>query len=798
MFPSRSFRWLSLTALAAAPLVLGGLTCDTSHIPPVPGDFSTYTVVSLAPGLDLEQRARDAMLQAQPGTIIEFPAGFYEMDSELNLDVSHVVLRGQGMNQTTLSFRNQTQGAQGIVVTADAVVIEDLAVEDTKGDGIKIQLANGITIDRVRVEWTNGPKKTNGAYGFYPVDCENVLIQNSLVSGASDAGIYVGQSEKIIVRYNTVKFNVAGIEIENSRDADVYLNEVFDNTGGILVFDMPGLPKLGSVNSRVFLNSIHDNNTPNFAHGGAVGLVPAGTGILVLANDEVEVMSNAIFDNDSIGVAIAAYASTTLPLSPNPPGFPAYDGYAEKVSIHGNTMLNNGKSPDGTNDISVGIGLLFFTIGHPGIPDIAFDGVRDPAKVLPGGELPDDLRICVWGNGAAEFGDLHGFQGAPTLDPAPYDCRHPAQPPIVLDPPVPMPPATPGYTPAQIDALCNAPGTGVNWAAIDVNCPELGDYRLFATGDPTQGPNAGGVPFDLTTPLFSDYTTKYRFAFLPPNGSGGVQPAQWSDTEPFDFPVGTIIAKTFTYQRDFRNPALGERWMETRLLIRRASGWVGLPYVWEDDRSRATLTPGGTSRDVSWTHFDGSLRETRYRIPNTSQCVSCHNGFTGADPIGPKARLLNRDLAYPGGTQNQLDHWIATGFLAGAPAIPSSQMPRLPVWNDVADGTQDERARAYLEVNCAHCHNPLGRARFSGLHLAADVAYGSELGICKTPTAAGTGSGDLPYDIVPGDPSQSILVYRLASVDPAIKMPELAKGLVHEEGLALVTAWIQSLSGGCP
>jgi len=775
-----------------------GPSCDPQAVKPVPGDLSSYQVVTLAPGADLEARARAAMLAARPGTVIDFPAGFYEIEGELNLDVSHVALRGKGMDQTILSFRNQGAGAQGIVVSADAVVIQDLAVEDTKGDAIKVQLANGVTIDRVRVEWTNGPARTNGAYGFYPVDCENVLIQNSVVKGASDAGIYVGQSEKIVVRYNDVQLNVAGIEIENSRQADVYLNRVTRNTGGILVFDLPGLPKQGGRNVRVFLNAVFENDTPNFAHGGAVGLVPAGTGILVLANDEVELMSNFVHDNGTIGIAVASYVATFLPIPAPAPGFPVYDAYPERVYVHGNTLTNNGTTGDPDTDFGVLLPALFMGAGAPHVPDIIYDGFLDPAKVQPDGQLPPHLRLCVHENTGASFGTLGGL-AAISLDDTPFRCVHPSQPTVALDPPLPLPATPPLHTPEEIDALCNAPGTGVNWAAFEVDCPELASYRLFAGGDPRQDPSPGGVLYDLTTPLFSDYATKYRFVFLPPASPGDPpQPALYDAETALDFPLGTIIAKTFTFRLDQRDPSLGERWIETRLLIHRATGWVGLPYVWSEDRARATLEPGGTHRDVSWVHFDGETRVTRYRVPNTSQCTACHSGPDGDEPIGPTARLLNRDLAYPSGVENQLEHWASNGFLAGLPALPVSELPRLPVWNDPNDGTLETRARAYLEINCAHCHNPQGRARFSGLHLAASVPVGSSLGICKPPVAAGTGGGNLVYDIVPGDPASSILVFRMASVDPAVQMPELSKSVVHAEGVQLIASWIATLPGSCP
>jgi uncharacterized repeat protein (TIGR03806 family) len=168
----------------------------------------------------------------------------------------------------------------------------------------------------------------------------------------------------------------------------------------------------------------------------------------------------------------------------------------------------------------------------------------------------------------------------------------------------------------------------------------------------------------------------------------------------------------------------------------------------------------------------------------------------GADPIGPKARLLNRDYDYGGGAENQLAHWSAMGWLSGAPADPATA-PRLPVWNDPADGTLEERARAYLETNCAHCHRPQGRARSTGLWLEWDRPFGSETGLCKPVQAAGPGTGGLQYDVVPGDPMMSILVFRMEQVAAQIKMPELGRSVTHDEGVALVADWIEALPGSC-
>jgi len=348
-----------------------------------------------------------------------------------------------------------------------------------------------------------------------------------------------------------------------------------------------------------------------------------------------------------------------------------------------------------------------------------------------------------------------------------------------------------GATDASCEpAVCGEAGVGVNWNAAFVDCPRLSDYRLFATGDPTEAPTLPGIPYDLTTPLFSDYAHKLRAVFLPPGTS-----ATYDADAAFDFPVGTVLAKTFQFLDDLRAPELGGEVVETRLLIHRPTGWVGLPFVWNGARTEAVLTPAGDSRAVTWIDLAGAPRATTYEIPSTSDCTICHGASDGDAPIGPKARLLNRDFAYVGGDENQLTHWSAAGVLSGAP-VPAAA-PRLPVWDDPNDATLDERARAYLESNCAHCHHPLGVARFSGLVLTAAEPLGPTTGVCKSSQAEPAANGGHEFDIVPGDPAASVLRFRMDSVAPGIRMPELAKSVVHDEGVDLIHDWIASLPGNC-
>jgi uncharacterized repeat protein (TIGR03806 family) len=315
----------------------------------------------------------------------------------------------------------------------------------------------------------------------------------------------------------------------------------------------------------------------------------------------------------------------------------------------------------------------------------------------------------------------------------------------------------------------------------------LSQYGLFVGNGGSQEPAEGVIPYDLNSALFSDCALKYRFLRLPPGTH-----ATYSDRDAFEFPVGTMIAKTFAYPRDARDPSLGRRLIETRILERKSEGWVGLPYIWNAEQTEATLELAGGTQDVEWIHGDGKPRTNNYIIPNANQCKGCHKAGETVTPIGPKARHLNRDFAYSSGVENQLEHWTRQGALSGAP--PAAQAPKLAVWDDPKSGTLEARARAWLEINCAHCHNPDGPARNSGLDLLASQRNPTAFGIYKPPVAAGRGSGGREFDIVPGQPDKSILVFRIDSTDAGIMMPELGKRLVHKEGLALVREWIGAMA----
>jgi len=314
----------------------------------------TYVV---APGTDAAEKLQEALILAKDGDIILLAEGRYPLFDGLSLDVDGVTIRGAGMGATILDFADQKSAGEGLLVTSDNVVLEDFAVENSKGDGIKTKGSDIITFRRLRVEWTGGPEASNGAYGVYPVESTDVLIEDSLVRGASDAGIYVEQSDRIIVRRNRAEFNVAGIEIENSYNADVYDNVAMRNTGGILVFDLPNLKQNGGRNVRVFNNEIVNNDTPNFApEGNIVATVPMGTGVLIMANRNVHVFKNRFDNNAMIHIGVVSYFEDYEDddYQPHPRG----------IVIRDNDYGRGGFEPSGE------VGLFFAEAAGGEIPDV--------------------------------------------------------------------------------------------------------------------------------------------------------------------------------------------------------------------------------------------------------------------------------------------------------------------------------------------------------------------------------------------------------------------------------------------
>ncbi len=351
------------------------------------------------------------------------------------------------------------------------------------------------------------------------------------------------------------------------------------------------------------------------------------------------------------------------------------------------------------------------------------------------------------------------------------------------------------------------------WAPVrffaDGQPADLAEWNLLRVAGGRLQLNRDVLPYDLNTALFSDYAHKLRTVWMPKG-----QAANYDPDDEFDFPVGTVFSKTFYYPRgdgeavlrsyddgpDLRGGGLElskVRLVETRLLLRRDSGWVALPYVWNREQTQAKLMRGGELVSLELVAADGGRENADYAVPDQNQCAGCHGTdmkSKALHPIGPKARHLNRDFAYDDGLQNQIARWTRAGYLKGAPA--PQQAPRDADWHDPA-APLEARARAYLDINCGHCHSPKGPGNTSGLWLNAATQEPLRLGRCKLPIAAGHGTGDHRYGVVPGKPDESILIYRMRSDDPSVMMPELGRSVVHEEGVKLIRDWIAAQQGQC-
>jgi parallel beta-helix repeat protein len=857
----------------------------------------------------------------------------------------------------------------------DGITIEDMTVLDTPGFSIKVSDSNHVVMRRLRAMWSsadsnpsdaiddrggmdpmvpstldvtcqhalsfpqstgtftdaNGVPRTyqtdsrNGGYAIYPVLSNDVLLDDVMAVGASDAGIYVGQSNRIIVKNSEALMNVAGYEIENSDDADMFDNVAHCNVGGFLVFDLPGLNQYGD-ETRVFDNYSGYNNTVNFSPGGVVTGVPQGVGMLQLGYDETEIFGNTIEFNRTVGFVAASHELLDGNID-NPDK--RMDLYPEGIYVHDNVFTTNGTLPQppdagiivcaagtgpgfddippciptGINDSDTSLlpaliaikGAIALDGYGPTGAHIAWDGMYDHAaydcdlapEFLPrvdangkpqytGADQPacryDKYKFADPANPATrrhpQYWMCIGDTGDPDGNTFSVDSRKflnfentdPTDPPITdidthdcpalfgtqlapLDPAV-VAPYVPGAggdaepTQEEIDAICaDYSGTTVNRAALQYNCQRLSQYNLFADPtDPRHGANDGGLPYELTTALFSDYASKYRFVFLPPGTS-----ATWQEgnaampNATLVFPVGTVIAKTFSF-KDGAN----ENVVETRLLFHRQGNggayWEGMPFIWETDgaghRTDARLAIAGGTAAVSWNYPDPDPAVAAtyvgstdiYTIPTANQCGNCHindDKEPGDSPIGPKVRLLNRVMDYGSGPENQLQHWVELGLLTGAPALAldashvatnAQRLPRFNVPNDAfkvptveqarldqmsaAEIDKEMRARAYLETNCAHCHNPKGLAQSTGVFFDVFRKVNVNHGVCKRPTTAGSSSGGHEFDILPGSAAESILSYRVHATTPGARMPPVARSVVHTEGVAVVDDWITSVIDG--
>jgi len=373
-----------------------------------------------------QKELQERLIKAAPGATIAIPAGRFALTRTLTLSGKKgITIRGAGMDRTVLSFEEQSSGAEGLKIEADDVTIEGLTIQDPKGDALKVERSNGVTIRDVKAEWTRGPHRDNGGYGLYPVQCSRVLIEGSVSIGASDAGIYVGQSNQVVVRRSRALRNVAGFELENTKGAELYDNEAIGNTGGILVFDLPDLPVQGGRDIRVHRNVARGNNEPNFApSGNIVAKVPTGTGVMVMANDAVEVFDNTIEDHRTMSLGVLSYYVTEETIKDA-----RYDPFPESVFVHDNRFDKGGYDPAGGAALQSKKVMLALRLklGTP-FPDMLWDGVvRDGATAR-------DARICFRGNGRASFASLdaaHDFR-APTRDLRPHDCALDPVPGVVL------------------------------------------------------------------------------------------------------------------------------------------------------------------------------------------------------------------------------------------------------------------------------------------------------------------------------------------------------------------------------
>ncbi len=371
---------------------------------------------------DIQKKIQLQFIDAENGTTIRLPEGRFQLNASLWLDgKKDITVEGSGVDKTILNFRGQISGAEGIKVTnSSGIVLKNFTVQDTKGDGVKTQLVDGIQFVNVKAEWTNGGDESNGGYGLYPVQCTDVLIDNCVAVGASDAGIYVGQSRNIIVKNSKAYQNVAGIEIENSLHADVFDNEAYNNTGGILVFDLPDLIQKEGGHVRVFRNNIHDNNHLNFApKGNVVGKVPQGTGLMILATRNVEVFENKIVNNITAGTAIISYYMTENPINDF-----TYKPFPSNIYIHDNFY----KRPHvkATSKGRMGKMFMFKLKFGKDVPHIIYDGIVDKSM--------SDRNICIVRNENSSFVNIdagNNFKNK-SRDISPHNCEQTPQPAVDL------------------------------------------------------------------------------------------------------------------------------------------------------------------------------------------------------------------------------------------------------------------------------------------------------------------------------------------------------------------------------
>lgn len=339
-------------------------------------------IIRVSPSSDVQEKLQTALLDAKPGDVVRLAAGRFRLTEGLSLDVADVTIQGTGPRRTVLDFSKQKGEAEGLLITSNGATVRDLAMENPKGNGMKAKGVDRLSFINLLVRWTGGPKATNGAYCFYPVSSTNVLIDRVTAIGASDTGIYVGQSRNIVIENSHAEFNVAGIEIENSYNADVHDNVTTHNAGGVLVFDLPDLPQMGGHSTRVFRNQIVNNDTPNFAaKGNIVSNVPTGTGVMILANRDVHVFANRIDGNASGAILLVSYPDTFTDTR--------YDPLPRDVAVHSNTIGRNGFAPE-----FAGGAKLAKALGG-NLPPVVWNGETSYPRAGQAEPVDEDVRMNI-------------------------------------------------------------------------------------------------------------------------------------------------------------------------------------------------------------------------------------------------------------------------------------------------------------------------------------------------------------------------------------------------------------------
>ncbi len=351
----------------------------------------------------IQKEFQEKLILVEDGGTIEFPEGKFLLKKALSIEgKKNVTIKGAGTQKTILSFLGQTEGAEGLLVTnCQNITLEGFTVQDAKGDNIKLKGCDGVHIHHMNSTWTTGADTSNGNYGYYPVECKNVLMEYCEVSYCADAGVYIGQSTNVSIHHCYAHHNVAGIEIENCIHSDIYKNKAEENSGGILVFDLPKLFQANGRNAKVWDNECINNNFKNFGKPGSiVASIPPGSGMIIMATDSVDVFNNKIINNKTIGIACVSYQITGKQVNDS-----SYGPYCTAISIHDNKIEHKLGIPD----MSTNLGKLL-TATFKSALDIFVDGASDPALRDKNGQLPEGKRICIRNNGDVKFGNLNSWK----------------------------------------------------------------------------------------------------------------------------------------------------------------------------------------------------------------------------------------------------------------------------------------------------------------------------------------------------------------------------------------------------